>query len=1656
MTDTRPSQSIARRLSWTVPPLVALLSLGACGGDGSGNFPDPGPGGEDQTVSRVLQLDESDMTAWASDGTLYVEVPVERLTDRELEVTGTLEFHDLGGSTIGSATGTTSLVGERGVILFETTDIADLPAGTIESGALADLVIRYELRAGSSRIFGRRSLFQAWRKQQIHVFSNDVFNVDGETFVRIVALDPADGAPLSQTEVALELQQESGTTALFAGVTDEFGVLTAPVGVTEEVLGDGELVVRVGGEAGGDTLKAAVRVERQHRIMITTDKPLYQPGQVIHIRTLTLNRPSLSPASERPVLFEIKDAEGNKVGRQELETNGFGVASMEFVLARELNMGAWTISATVDGVTTERTVTVERYVLPTFGVVVQPDREYYRPGDTAQLYIDSQYFFGEPVAGGSVLVEPYTFDVGFTPLPTIEATLNDDGIARVDVPVPEFLVGLPLEQGGTFLRVDVSVTDATEHTEIKSMSLPVADGDLLVTVIPRSSIVPGRENAFFVLTTTPTGRPSAAQVTLTSGAFSLDFETDERGLGEITMTPPAEARSVSFTLDAENEAGAVSRDFDFDTGFAADHGAIALLTDRAVYEAGESVEVSIVTGTGIPRVFLDVIRSGQTMLTHTVELESGRADYTLDLSADMVGTLQLDAYLVTTDANIVRGDALIYVEDANQLSLAFETDREEYRPGDDAVLDIRVTDEEGNGVVAAVGLSVVDEAVFALQDMRPGLERIYFQLEEELLEPQYNIYGWSFESVVAPGDMDDETRETTAEVILAAADAPGYGIALDSLSPALAAALGIAQNHMNTDRERVAERFRTLFDRGAFTYDVWEDIDAVRDVIDDLGTLYDPWGKPLEVAAVDSGGGWVNEIEVRSSGLDETEGTDDDIRTTLQTWELSMSDEEARGRDGGDWENGGPQAGGGGEGMDDGGFGPPMDAGAEPSADDPDMDGDGVGGADAPRVRSFFPETLLVEPSLITDADGTYSLDVSLADNITTWRMTGTANSATGELGSGTGGIRVFQEFFVDIDFPVQLTQHDVMGVPVAIFNFLDEAQTVEISVDAEESGDWFTLLSEPTIRVDLEPGEITVRYFDVEVDRVGWHPFQITALGTSMSDAVRRVVEVLPDGQEQLVVFSDRLVNDVTRTVTIPEDAIDDASNILVKLYPGLFSQVVEGLDSLLQMPSGCFEQTSSTTYPNVLVLGYLQETGQATPEMEMLATEYISQGYQRLVSFEVAGGGFEWFGNDPAHRILTTYGLMEFSDMANVFPVDPAVIQRTQEWLVSQQEPDGRFKAAPEGIHEGATNNFTDSDLRATAYVTYGLLYSGLSSSATDRGVAWVKSNLTGVDDPYTLGLVANMLLIDDPASAEARAVIDDLEDARLEGETDAGPIYWWESSSDSLYYGSGNSMHMEATALILQAYIRAGAYPATIDGVVGFLIANKDAFGNFSSTQATIQSLKAFLMMLSTATTSGAATISVFAGEALIDTVEIDEESSDLMRQFDLRDYVFEGNNDITIEIDGEGQFLYQIVGRYYLPWDLVGPSPSEEIVTIDVSYDRTSLEVDETVLVTATVQNRSDARLDMLMIDLGVPPGFDVQMSDFGRYIDDESIPVTRVERAGRQLTVYVYGLDPAESLVLDYHLRATMPMEARTPPSAVWLYYDSETRTESEPIDIEVM
>jgi alpha-2-macroglobulin-like protein len=154
------------------------------------------------------------------------------------------------------------------------------------------------------------------------------------------------------------------------------------------------------------------------------------------------------------------------------------------------------------------------------------------------------------------------------------------------------------------------------------------------------------------------------------------------------------------------------------------------------------------------------------------------------------------------------------------------------------------------------------------------------------------------------------------------------------------------------------------------------------------------------------------------------------------------------------------------------------------------------------------------------------------------------------------------------------------------------------------------------------------------------------------------------------------------------------------VRLYPGPLSQVMEGMDSILRMPAGCFEQTSSSTYPNVLALDYMKRTKKLTPEVHAKAEGYIANGYQRLVTFEVPGGGFSWFGEAPANKILTAYGLMEFYDMSKVYEVDPNVILRTQQWLAGQQQADGSWKPDTSFINEGATNRYNSDVLRITAY--------------------------------------------------------------------------------------------------------------------------------------------------------------------------------------------------------------------------------------------------------------------------------------------------------------------------------------------------------------------
>jgi hypothetical protein len=154
------------------------------------------------------------------------------------------------------------------------------------------------------------------------------------------------------------------------------------------------------------------------------------------------------------------------------------------------------------------------------------------------------------------------------------------------------------------------------------------------------------------------------------------------------------------------------------------------------------------------------------------------------------------------------------------------------------------------------------------------------------------------------------------------------------------------------------------------------------------------------------------------------------------------------------------------------------------------------------RIREYFPETLLFEPSLITDELGRATLTIpQIADSITTFRMTASAVSKLGALGSASGSIRIFQDFFVDIDLPVALTRGDEVSIPIAVYNYLRVDQDVRITM---EKADWFEMLSDGAKTLTLGPGEVTAAYFRIRAKDVGLHKLLFSQVTEGMEAMLR------------------------------------------------------------------------------------------------------------------------------------------------------------------------------------------------------------------------------------------------------------------------------------------------------------------------------------------------------------------------------------------------------------------------------------------------------------------------------------------------------------------------------------------------------------------------
>jgi uncharacterized protein YfaS (alpha-2-macroglobulin family) len=1673
---------------------------------------------------------------------------------------------------------------------------------------------------------GTESISQILLMPVIHILAQQSYLSGGPAAVRVVVTDSKNNSITSNSSLRIDLVSPGQKpVVLFFGRLNRRGTTEAQFQFPAGTVGAFQLHYLAETPIGSTEFTQQVRLEDKASILLTTEKPIYQPGQTIHARALALERGSHEATAGRRLTFEVEDSRGNKVFKRVTQTDQFGIASAEFGLADEVNLGTYHLRALMDGAeaghanSAEIALNVERYVLPKFKVAVEfgdkdsKTKRGYRPGDHVTGTVRANYFFGKPVDAAEIAVKAFGMDVAQFDAGSVHGKTDADGAYRFDLPLPTYFAGRPLSQGVARVLIEATVKDSAGHSEARGEPITVSESPLIVTAVPEGgTLIPNLENQVFILASYPDGSPARADVAVhVAGKSDQTVATDEGGVAVIRLN--ADEGSDVLHIDATDREGnhAVSTaPLQARTG--ADQ--ILLRTERAVYRAGDRIQLRVFSTKERGSAYVDIVKDGQTVLTRDLDIVNGQAELALTATPEMAGALDCNAYLFGRDARPVGDHRLVFVQPADELKIETAVDAPVYKPGDDARVSFRVTNSRGEGVQAALGLQVVDEAVFALAEKQPGFAKVFFYLEQEVMKPRYEIHSIGMPGVVATAEKADvEQQNRAARALFSATEivstnkfetevgrtvpqtkyaayaqrynarfqaqvsklAEGFthayagtsgGVDLTQVTaPEVQDAwdTNLRVEHVSWNPQQMYmvrsagpdKRFNTADDMlgylevntrkivgtpeplengGGIDLKIEHDRGPFNGLAELAGSVKDQTGAAIVDASMkvrsvstgkmrtarpDAAGQF--SLAGLTAGEYEVDVSSPGFRTASQKVTLKVRDRAilsatltvgsvtetvevvaasvivgtgfgggiGSGRGGGVGGGGGP----GGFNMDGTHLGQAFAGGVvggilgatpmalpmngrdevmfpnEMFADDADSGAmfstTTKPSAAAPHVRSYFPEALYINPEIITDHDGRASISIPLADSITTWRMAMLASTTHGALGSGTSSIKVFQDFFVDLDMPVTVTQGDRVSIPVAAYNYSSTAGNVNLQL---QSGDWYSLIDDvPEKTIAVDAGRVGGSQFTLEAQRIGKFKLTLSARmgtplgpGANRADIVVREIEVVPNGREQTTVFNGRLEavlsNDrgnaaVHHELNFPVNAISGAGAIIVRLYPGPLSQVIEGMDSILRMPGGCFEQTSSSTYPNVLALDYMKRTNKLTPEVHAKAEGYIANGYQRLLTFEVPGGGFSWFGQAPANKILTSYGLMEFSDMSKVYDVDPRLIQRTQQWLASQQQPNGSWKPDTNFINEGATNRYNSNVLRITAYIAWSLQNTGYRGQAVEKARQFIQQNMGGQIDSYTLAVLANFAADYGKDREFTNQAARLLIDARTEKDEQA----WWTAEETSTY-AAGASASVETTGLAVQALLKWGEDSATARKAIAYITSKKDASGAWGSTQATILALRALLLASEKGASDARGSVEISLNGKPVETLTLTPDNNDLLHQFVFKNVDAVGANKVDIRFDGKGGLAYQVAGRYFLPWS---QKPAGEPLSIDVAYDRTHLAQDDIATATAAIRNNLTKPANMVMVDLGIPPGFDLLSEDLQDYAERSAgLKSGRLEKfslTATQAILYFDSFAPGSEVTLKFRLRAKYPIRAQTFASRVYEYYSPDVNSVARPVQLEV-
>ena len=689
----------------------------------------------------------------------------------------------------------------------------------------------------------------------------------------------------------------------------------------------------------------------------------------------------------------------------------------------------------------------------------------------------------------------------------------------------------------------------------------------------------------------------------------------------------------------------------------------------------------------------------------------------------------------------------------------------------------------------------------------------------------------------------------------------------------------------------------------------------------------------------------------------------------------------------------------------------------------PKYDGDNL-----PEERTDFRQTIYWNPVVQTDSDGIAELEFYNSDAVTSFKITAEGIGFNGLVGKEGKLYATKKLLNLDFKMPNYMVLNDIITLPITVTNETDLPLDSKLQIQLPKHLKLVESFDE-NIQIEAQ-SSVTKNIKVTPIEKAENVDIAVFVSSENHKDTVKKQATILSP------YFPTELSMSGSKSQTFEFEinhAVENTISTEFNIYTDVIGDVMNGIESLIRQPYGCFEQTSSTTYPNIMVLKYLKESGKSNPNIEAKALNFIKKGYKRLISFETSVGGFEWFGSTPPHETLTAYGILEFTEMKDVYDgVSDKMIARTVDWLVSRKDGKGGFKKSTKGYDSFASS---PADV-ANAYIIYALSEANIDVDIElEYNTAYQDAIKT--NDTYKMALLA-MTSKNLNKTENFKTLIAKIKSNIEEYGFKNLPV------ENTITRSYGNSKNIEVNALTLLALMDdANADQTLITKGIDYILKQRQ-YNRFGSTQATAMALKALIQYTKKQKQkiigeNDKITL-VINGKSITSKLVINEDG--LITIDGSEDYLNTGKQKVSVAFNNEKvTFPYAL----NIKWDSTLPNTS---TLCPLNMETTILELDysvgDNVSFNIAVSNTKSEPLSMVTAIVGIPSGTTAQPWQLKKILEENKVAYYEV--FDNYLVFYWREFRASETKEIRLDLKADIAGKYQAPASTVYLYYGDENKT----------